>query len=125
MSFQGFPKGAERFWHELAAEMSREWFAANKSRYEEEWQRPMAALLDEVRERGDRDVAASDSHPSTLGPRAARSHATFLAIHATSGAAAIARSASARTSAGLWIRPLASGGTPTTSPFRFASSARG
>ena len=49
MSFQGFPKGAERFWHELAGEMSREWFAENKARYEEEWQRPMAALLDEVR----------------------------------------------------------------------------
>lgn len=49
MSFQGFPKGAERFWHELAVEMNRDWFAENKPRFEEEWLRPMEALLEEVR----------------------------------------------------------------------------
>jgi len=48
-SFQGFPRGAERFWPELASEMSREWFAAHKTRYEAEWVRPMEALLDDVR----------------------------------------------------------------------------
>jgi uncharacterized protein (TIGR02453 family) len=49
MSFTGFPKGAERFWHELAGEMSREWFAAHKGEYEELWLRPMEAMLEDVR----------------------------------------------------------------------------
>jgi len=49
VSFEGFPRGAERFWTELASEMSREWFAANKARYEDQWVRPMQALLDDVR----------------------------------------------------------------------------
>jgi len=40
-----------QFWHELAAEMSRNWFAANKPRYEALWRGPMLALLDEVARR--------------------------------------------------------------------------
>lgn len=36
------------FWHELAAEMSREWFAANKARYLALWEQPMTALLADV-----------------------------------------------------------------------------
>jgi uncharacterized protein (TIGR02453 family) len=44
-SFAGFDRNAMQFWHELAAEMSREWFSANKARYEEQWVAPMAALL--------------------------------------------------------------------------------
>ena len=34
-----------QFWHELASEMSREWFAANKQRYQSVWVEPMLALL--------------------------------------------------------------------------------
>jgi uncharacterized protein (TIGR02453 family) len=34
-----------QFWHELAAEMSKEWFAANKQRYQTLWVEPTLALL--------------------------------------------------------------------------------
>jgi uncharacterized protein (TIGR02453 family) len=46
--FTGFPPSATQFWHELAAEMSKEWFVANKQRYETEWMAPMTALLGEA-----------------------------------------------------------------------------
>jgi uncharacterized protein (TIGR02453 family) len=46
--FTGFDKTAMQFWHELAAEMNREWFTANKQRYEQLWVAPMTALLGEV-----------------------------------------------------------------------------
>ncbi len=46
--FTGFPPSATQFWHELASEMSKEWFVANKQRYETEWVAPMTALLGEV-----------------------------------------------------------------------------
>jgi uncharacterized protein (TIGR02453 family) len=46
--FTGFPARAMQFWHELAAEMSKDWFVANKQRYESEWVAPMTALLGEV-----------------------------------------------------------------------------
>jgi uncharacterized protein (TIGR02453 family) len=45
-AFAGFARDAIQFWHELAAEMSRDWFAANKQRYETTWVRPMTALLE-------------------------------------------------------------------------------
>jgi uncharacterized protein (TIGR02453 family) len=44
-AFTGFPRKAMQFWHELAAEMNRDWFMANKQRYETEWVEPMSALL--------------------------------------------------------------------------------
>ncbi len=47
--FAGFAKDAPGFFHELAAEMNREWFHANKHVYEAQWVAPMTALLDEVR----------------------------------------------------------------------------
>lgn len=47
-TFKGFSKRAPAFWHELAAEMNRDWFTANKQRYQEEWVDPMQALLDAV-----------------------------------------------------------------------------
>ena len=37
-----------QFWHELASEMNKDWFDANKARYEAEWVAPMKALLAEV-----------------------------------------------------------------------------
>jgi len=37
-----------RFWVELAAEMNRDWFLANKARYEATWVAPMKALLGAV-----------------------------------------------------------------------------
>jgi uncharacterized protein (TIGR02453 family) len=44
-SFDGFGRDAMQFWHELTAEMSREWFTANKARYEAQWVAPMQALM--------------------------------------------------------------------------------
>jgi uncharacterized protein (TIGR02453 family) len=49
--FSGFDKNAMQFWHELAAEMSKDWFAANKQRYEAQWVAPMTALLGQVARR--------------------------------------------------------------------------
>jgi uncharacterized protein (TIGR02453 family) len=43
--FAGFDRKAMQFWHELAAEMNRDWFLANKQRYQDEWVQPMTALL--------------------------------------------------------------------------------
>jgi uncharacterized protein (TIGR02453 family) len=46
--FTGFPPGGFDFFLELQARQSRDWFKANKQRFEELWQRPMAALLLEL-----------------------------------------------------------------------------
>ncbi len=46
--FPGFARDAMGFLHELATEMNREWFEANKARYQALWVDPMAALLDDV-----------------------------------------------------------------------------
>jgi uncharacterized protein (TIGR02453 family) len=45
IEFRGFDRDAMQFWHELAAEMSKEWFAANKQRYQSVWVEPMLTLL--------------------------------------------------------------------------------
>ena len=47
-TFTGFPKDAIGFFHELGVEMNRDWFAANKARYETQWVEPMTALLADV-----------------------------------------------------------------------------
>src|SRR5262245_11385144 len=49
--FTGFDKNAMQFWHELAAEMNKEWFTANKERYEHQGVAPMTALLGDVQRR--------------------------------------------------------------------------
>jgi uncharacterized protein (TIGR02453 family) len=46
--FAGFERDAPQFLHELAAEMNRDWFEANKARYQRVWVEPMTALLDDV-----------------------------------------------------------------------------
>jgi uncharacterized protein (TIGR02453 family) len=46
--FTGFPRDALGFFHELSVEMNRDWFLANKARYDEQWVAPMQALLEEV-----------------------------------------------------------------------------
>ena len=48
VAFRGFDRDAMQFWHELASEMSREWFTANKQRYQSVWVDPMLALLREI-----------------------------------------------------------------------------
>ncbi|HET9623822.1 MAG TPA: TIGR02453 family protein [Kofleriaceae bacterium] len=47
-SFPGFERNAMAFWHELAAEMSKEWFVDNKERYEATWVAPLEALMNQV-----------------------------------------------------------------------------
>jgi len=46
--FRGFDRDAMQFWHELAAEMSKDWFVANKQRYQTVWVEPMLTLLGDV-----------------------------------------------------------------------------
>jgi uncharacterized protein (TIGR02453 family) len=48
MAFTGFGKGAIAFYDELAANNSRDWWHANKPRYEDEVRRPMEELLQDV-----------------------------------------------------------------------------
>lgn len=48
VAFRGFDRDAMQFWHELAAEMSKEWFVANKQRYQSVWVEPMLTLLRDV-----------------------------------------------------------------------------
>jgi uncharacterized protein (TIGR02453 family) len=46
--FTGFAPDALQFFHELAVEMNRDWFEANRPRYVAQWVQPMTALLGEV-----------------------------------------------------------------------------
>jgi uncharacterized protein (TIGR02453 family) len=48
MTFTGFAKAAPGFFHQLAVEMNRDWFAAHKADYEALWVAPMTALLADV-----------------------------------------------------------------------------
>jgi uncharacterized protein (TIGR02453 family) len=48
MRFQGFGADACRFYEELAEDNSREWFAANRARYEAEVRAPLEYLLDDL-----------------------------------------------------------------------------
>ncbi len=56
--FTGFDKSAMGFWHELAAEMNKEWFIANKERYDALWVQPMTALMASVAAKLTRSYAA-------------------------------------------------------------------
>jgi uncharacterized protein (TIGR02453 family) len=47
-AFTGFDRDALQFLHELTLEMNRDWFEANKARYQARWVEPMTALLGEV-----------------------------------------------------------------------------
>jgi len=68
--FAGFAKDAMRFWPELAAEMSKPWFDANKARYQAQWVAPMTSLLTTVAAR-----LAPAYHPAALGaPKVMRIH---------------------------------------------------
>jgi uncharacterized protein (TIGR02453 family) len=48
MAFTGFGEGALAFYDDLAANNSRDWWHANKTRYEDEVRRPMEELLEDV-----------------------------------------------------------------------------
>jgi len=49
--FAGFDRDAMQFFHELALEMNRDWFDANKERYRQRWVEPMTALLETAADR--------------------------------------------------------------------------
>ncbi|CAN5482190.1 DUF2461 domain-containing protein [soil metagenome] len=46
--FKGFDRTAPAFFAELAIEMNKSWFDANKQRYQDQWVAPMTELLVEV-----------------------------------------------------------------------------
>lgn len=48
MRFEGFGAGATGFYDELAANNTREWFRANRARYEREVRAPLEHLLDDL-----------------------------------------------------------------------------
>jgi uncharacterized protein (TIGR02453 family) len=48
VTFSGFGRGALAFYTDLAADNSREWWHANRSRYEEEVRRPLEELLEDL-----------------------------------------------------------------------------
>jgi uncharacterized protein (TIGR02453 family) len=48
MTFKGFDKDALQFLQELAVEMNKEWFEANKDRYKRVWVEPLQTLLDQL-----------------------------------------------------------------------------
>ena len=48
MAFAGFPDPDATFFLELAGNQNRDWFQANRKRYEEQFLAPMKALLAEV-----------------------------------------------------------------------------
>ena len=48
--FEGFADGTGKFFRALAKNQKREWFMAHKEEFEEGWNRPMKALLVELRE---------------------------------------------------------------------------
>lgn len=48
MQFNGFGKGAVGFYTDLAANNSRDWWRANKSRYDNEVRGPLEALLEDL-----------------------------------------------------------------------------
>jgi uncharacterized protein (TIGR02453 family) len=48
VAFTGFGKGAVAFYEDLATDNSRDWWLANKARYEDDVRRPMEELLEDV-----------------------------------------------------------------------------
>ena len=48
VAFAGFDRDAMQFWHELASQMSKEWFDANKQRYQSVWVEPTLTLLRQI-----------------------------------------------------------------------------
>jgi uncharacterized protein (TIGR02453 family) len=48
VGFTGFGRGAVGFFTDLAADNSRDWWHANKARYEDEVRRPLEELLDDL-----------------------------------------------------------------------------
>ncbi|HEU0033827.1 MAG TPA: TIGR02453 family protein [Kofleriaceae bacterium] len=65
-TFTGFSREAMAFWAELALEMNKDWFTANKARYERQWVEPMTALLQAVTSRLARSYRGVALAPSVM-----------------------------------------------------------
>src|SRR6476469_7272717 len=65
-AFAGFERDAMQFLHELSVEMNREWFEANKARYQARWVEPMTALLGDVAARLAKTYAPIKLQPPKL-----------------------------------------------------------
>ena len=65
-AFPGFAKEAPGFFHQLAAEMTRDWFNAHKADYETLWVQPMTALLEHVAARLKRPFQGLTVHAPKL-----------------------------------------------------------
>lgn len=50
MGFRGFGQGALRFYEELATNNTRDWWQANKGRYEQDVRAPLEYLLEDLRD---------------------------------------------------------------------------
>lgn len=68
--FTGFADQAGSFFRRLAKNQDRAWFAAHKAEYEEGWQRPLDALLRDVREA----IDGAYPHVDLAEPRVLRIH---------------------------------------------------
>lgn len=64
--FTGFKREAPGFFIELAAEQNKEWFAANKQRYEALWVAPLTALMTDVAARIKPAYRGLTVHPPKL-----------------------------------------------------------
>lgn len=53
MGFDGFADSESKFWKALAKHQDRAWFADHKAEFEEGWNAPMKALLEDVRAKVD------------------------------------------------------------------------
>jgi uncharacterized protein (TIGR02453 family) len=53
MTFDGFADGDMKFFKALAKHQDRDWFAAHKAEFEDGWNAPMKALLEDVRTKVD------------------------------------------------------------------------
>ena len=60
MAFTGFADDKRSFFKKLAKNQTREWFQAHKDEYVEGWQKPMEALLADVRAKVDDDFPYCD-----------------------------------------------------------------
>ena len=66
-AFKGFPKGGAAFFAELAKKQDRDWFKANKERYEELWEEPMKALMGELQQKLEKSFPSiADTKPKVM-----------------------------------------------------------
>jgi uncharacterized protein (TIGR02453 family) len=97
-SFRGFGKGAIVFFEELAAHNSREWWLANKKRYEAEIREPLELLLTDLeREFGEAKVFRPNRDTRFSKDKTPYKTSAAAVIHAATGGLYVSLS-----SEGIW-----------------------